>query len=314
MKTRKDKLDMAFRIFIVIFTNLLYSLSIVIFIEPCKLYAGGASGFAQLIKRIFDLFTVNIDLGLLILLVNIPIFLIGVKYVSKKFALYSVIAVLIQSVSTSVFTKLFENNNPFVEMITFTTADGRIATLYGGILTLAIFGGLLSGAASGIALRYGTSTGGIDIIAQALSIHKNINIGSFTMVINVLLALIGGVFLSESITAGLILFLFSCVRMILNSVAMDKIHTAYAFTALYIFTHNKEEVSQGIINEVKRGCTFIDVQGAYTQAHFTEIYCVVSKYEVDRVMRIIERYDPKAFVTIQPVRGIKGNFKKHSIV
>ena len=112
---QKDKLDMAFRIFIVIFTNLLYSLSIVIFIEPCKLFAGGASGLAQLIKRFLELFIGNVDLGLLILLVNIPIFLIGVKYVSKKFAIYSVIAVLIQSLSTSVFTKLFENNNqPYI--------------------------------------------------------------------------------------------------------------------------------------------------------------------------------------------------------
>ena len=95
---------------------------------------------------------------------------------------------------------------------------------------------------------------------------------------------------------------------------MDKIHTSYAFQALYIFTKNQDLIANDIINEVKRGCTFIPVKGAYTQSDFTEIYTVVSKYEVERVMRIVKRHDANAFITIQPVRSIKGNFKKHSII
>lgn len=309
VKNKKEILDISFRLFIVIFSNILYAISTVWFLEPCGLYSGGATGLAQLINRIFLLFDININLGLLVFLINVPIVLIGIKYVSKKFAIYSIIAVIVQSVFTAFLSK-----GPFTDFPTFITWEQKEVLNYGGILTLALFGGLLSGASSGIALKYGTSTGGIDIVAQAVSLKKNVSIGNFTMAFNVLLAIVGGLCLESNFNLAMTIFLFTCIRMIINSLVMDKIHTSYGFQALYIFTTKKEEISQDIINEVKRGCTYIPVQGAYSKKEFTEIYTVVSKYEVDRVMRIIKRHDENAFVTIQPVKAIKGNFKKHSIV
>ena len=99
---------------------------------------------------------------------------------------------------------------------------------------------MLAGFASGLALKFGTSTGGIDIIAQAFALHKGISIGIFTLAFNVIIAVVGGGILQGSF----IVTLFTCVRLILNSLVMDKVHTAYTYTALNIFTTSGENISK----------------------------------------------------------------------
>jgi uncharacterized membrane-anchored protein YitT (DUF2179 family) len=306
---RKELLDILFRLMIVIFSNLLLSVATVWFLEPADLYSGGATGTAQLVQRFFKLFDLNVNLGLLIFLVNIPIVLIGFKYVSKKFAIYSIVAVMVQSLGVA-----FIKGSPFQELINpilTSTENGSVQTLnYGGILTLAICGGLLGGAASGIALRYGTSTGGIDVAAQAFALKQNVSIGNFTMIFNVALAIIGGGLLQGS----WIIAVFTCIRMILNSLVTDKIHTAYTYTSLHIFTTHSLEISAEIMKELQRGCTFYDVEGAYSHIHSKEVYCVVSRWEAEKAIKIVRKYDPKAFISMAPVKRVNGNFKRKSII
>lgn len=308
--SKKEILDICFRSFIVIVSNILLSIATVWFLEPAKLYAGGATGLAQLFQRLIIKFGGNINLGLLIFIVNVPIIVIGFKFVSKKFAIYSILAIVVQSlftglIKTTPFQSLAE------DIVSFTKAGVLVSTMnYGGILTLAIFGGLLAGFASGLALRFGTSTGGIDVVAQALALHKNFSMGSITMVLNILIAIIGGGVLQGS----WIVVLFTIVRMILNSLVMDKIHTGYTYTGIHIFSKFSQEIGHDIMINLKRGCTFLQVQGAYTHENRIEIYCVVSTYEVDRVMHIVDKYDKKAFITMSPVKKIRGNFVKKSII
>lgn len=308
--TKKEIVDIAFRLSIVIFANLLLSFATVWFLEPANLYSGGATGTAQLFQRLFRLFGVECNLGLLIFLVNIPIIIIGFKYVSKKFAIYSVVAVLVQSIGVDLIS-----GSPFqdlIEPVLSVTQGGTTEEImnYGGVLTLAIFGGLLGGAASGIALRYGTSTGGIDVAAQAFALKQNVSIGNFTMAFNVLLAIVGGGLLQGS----WIITLYTIIRMILNSLVTDKIHTAYTYTSLHIFSTHSQEISMEIMQELQRGCTFYDVEGAFSHQHSKEVYCVVSSWEAEKAIKIVRKYDPKAFVSMAPVKRVNGNFKRKCII
>ncbi len=302
---KKELLDTLFRLTIVILSNLLFAITTVWFLEPAKLYSGGATGLAQLIQRLVQRLGGDINLGLLVFIINIPIVAIGFKFVSRKFAIYSIVAVAVQSLTTGLLT-----SSPFSMLVEpIITTSGEMMN-YGGVLTLAIIGGLLSGVASGIALRFGTSTGGIDVIGQSLALHKNISIGNISMVVNVIIALVGGGILQGS----WVVFLFTVIRMILNSLAMDKIHTSYTYTGVHIFTDQSENISKAILVELKRGCTFINVEGAYSHHKSIEIYCVVSTYEVEKTIKLVHRYDEHAFVTLSPVKGIKGNFIKKSII
>jgi len=175
---------------------------------------------------------------------------------------------------------------------------------------LAIFGGLLAGMASGLALRFGVSTGGVDVLAQAVSINKGISIGNFTMVLNITIAIIGGGVLQGS----WVIVLFTIVRMIINSLVIDKIHTSYSYTGLHIFSSHGEAIAHSLMNTLNRGCTLIDVEGAHSGKDFKEVYCVVSNYEIHRALKEIKKHDEKAFITMAPVNKINGKFVRKSIV
>ena len=311
--TKQEVFDILFRLFIVLFTNTLLSLATVWFLEPAALYAGGATGIAQLLFRLINRLGANMSgnlLGWFILLVNVPITLIGFKFVSKRFAIYSVIAVGVQSLVVLVIPE-----SPFAYLAdpieTINQAGNTVSqTNYGGILTLAIFGGLLAGMASGLALRFGVSTGGVDVLAQAVSINKGISIGNFTMVLNITIAIIGGGVLQGS----WVIVLFTIVRMIINSLVIDKIHTSYSYTGLHIFSSHGEAIAQSLMNTLNRGCTLIDVEGAHSGKDFKEVYCVVSNYEIHRALKEIKKHDEKAFITMAPVNKINGKFVRKSIV
>lgn len=308
MKINKEIKDIIFRTAIVIISNIILSLGTVWFLEPAHLYAGGVTGLAQFIQRLIIKFGGNINLGILVFLINIPIVIIGIKYVSKKFAIYSMLAIAVQALVTGLLP-----NSPFESLaydITYINEFGQITTAnYGGVLTLAIFGGLFGGIGAGIALKYGTSTGGIDIVAQAVSIHKDKSVGNVTMTTNVIIAFLGG-----ALYGSWNIVLFTCVRIIINSIVMDKVHTAYTYTGITIISKEYENISNEILMNMKRGCTRVNIQGAYSKNNYVELYCVVSTYEIDKVLRMVDKYDPNAFVTTAPVKRVKGNFKKKSIV
>ena len=309
---KKKTVDFIVRLLVVFFANLLLAFATVWFLEPAKLFAGGATGLAQLVQRLFLKFGLlkNVNLGWFILIANVPVIVVGIKYVSLKFTLYSGVAVGVQTVAT-----LFMPESPFKSLqiqIEEYIAKGEQIPFsdYGILLTLAICGGVLAGVASGFALRYGTSTGGFDVIGQALALKKNISIGMFTIVLNVLIAIFGGGVLQGQ----WILALFTVIRMVLNSLIVDRIHTSYTFTALHIFTDSAEKIADDIMHEMGRGCTYENVTGAYSHKQSVEVYCVLSTYEVDRALKIIERYDKHAFVAMTPVKKIKGKFIKKTII
>lgn len=307
MRTKKRIVDDAFRVLIVVVANIILAFATVWFLEPAKLYSGGATGLAQLIVRLIDKLGGSFNLGLMVFIVNVPIAVIGWRYVSKRFAIFSILAIAVQSLATSIIGL---KDSPFAALSNDIITAGGSNFNYGGVLTLSIFGGLLSGFASGLALKFGTSTGGIDIVAQACALHKGMSIGIITLVFNIFIAVIGGGILQGSV----IIVLFTFVRLILNSLVMDKVHTAYTYSGLRIFTAKGEEIAHEIIAQLNRGCTFFEGVGAYTHSKHTELFCVVSTYEVERVITIVRQFDEKAFVVISPVKRVSGNFIKKTIV
>ncbi len=304
--SRKQFLDDLFRIAIVVVANVILALATVWFLEPAHLYAGGATGLAQLIVRIINKCGGSFNLGLMIFLINVPIILVGWRFVSHRFALFSALAILVQWI----FTDYVFGSGPFEALSKdIETINGTMSN-YGGILTLAIFGGLLAGFASGLALKFGTSTGGIDVLGQVFALHKGISIGMFTLIFNVLIAFVGGAWLQGS----LIVTLFTCVRLILNSWVTDKVHTSYSYTSLNIFTSQGDAIAKDIMEKLNRGCTIFEGTGAYTHKEHTELYCVLSTYELDKAKAIIMKHDPKAFIVVAPVKTVRGNFIKKTIV
>ncbi len=294
---KKVVMEESFHVFIVLISAIIYSLGVMWFITPAGLYSSGITGFGQIISDIIILCTdgkVKIPLGVFTFLFNIPLFIIGYRKVSIRFAIYSLLSVIVQS--------LFMMG--WIPEYTF-----GIDALENQLL-FALIGGLVTGLANAVALRFGTSTGGLDIIAQALSIEKGISIGTFTMIFNCLIALVGGGVIANAWEISMYTF----IRIIISSIVIDKIHTAYNFVRLDIISDHVEDISQRIMSELKRGVTLMSVEGAYTHAQKRDAFVILTSYELAQAKRICMEADPNVFVIIAPAKGTIGRFVRKTIM
>ncbi|MFA7376511.1 MAG: YitT family protein, partial [Acholeplasmataceae bacterium] len=174
---------------------------------------------------------------------------------------------------------------------------------------LAVMGGLLTGVGVGGALKYGTSTGGLDIIAQYFSLKNGTSVGFISMILNVFIALMGGlVFGSASVAA------YTIIRIIVATIVTDKIHTAYHFLQVEIITQHPQDIYKGILEKVYRGVTLIKVEGAYSHTERTMMIVVISSYELTQIKNLVRAIDSHAFMITQPVKTIYGNFARKTIV
>ena len=290
---KKRILDDAFRVGVVIVSSAIYALSVLWFLEPANLLSIGLSSVGQVFNRVFKLAGIDIPVGVFTLVFNIPLCIVGIKYVSPRFIIYTMLSVIVQAIL----------------LLGFIPTPSFVNSIKGDTLFLSIIAGLLSGVGIGVALRYGTSTGGVDIVAQAVNLKKGVSIGVFSMMVNILLAIVGAI-LAQNITIALYTFIF----IIITNVVVDKIHTAYNYLRIDVITSKTDEVSSALITEIKRGCTISNVVGAYTHVNRSDVFMVISSYELEHAKRVIHSVDPDAFIMVLPVKRVIGAFFKHTII
>ena len=293
MKRLKHFKDL-FLVFIVLVTATVHSLAVLWFLEPANLISIGLTGLSQILNRSFSMIGMTIPVGVFTLVLNVPLCIYGAKTVSPRFVLFSILSVLVQS-----FWLL---DWDFLKIDFGFTAQDRFF--------LSVIGGLFCGCSIGVALRYGTSTGGMDIIGQALALRKNISIGFFSTIVNILLAVIAGGLIERSWTITLYTFVF----IIVSNLAIDKIHTAYNYLRIDIISLHPDQIADALIVGIHRGCTILDVKGAYTKEKKADVFMIISSYELQKVAEIVRKTDPMAFMTVSPIKRIFGKFFKHTII
>ena len=289
-------------------STVIYCLGVMWFLEPATLYSGGVTGIAQLISNTLNkFFNFRIDIGVLVFLMNIPILIFGWKKVSKRFVVCSVISIILQTLlMNSILPVIDFGINTGVNPITGNVVGDGNGEM--DLILLAFIGGFVSGVGSSLALRYGTSTGGVDILAQALSFKKNISIGFVSLVVNVVVATLGAMVFGNPA----VLF-YTIIRIIVQSVITDKIHTAYNFLKVEIVTTKQEEMSELLLSDIGRGVTIVSAMGAYTHSEKSILEIIISSYEIHRVVDDARNIDPGVFITVSPVKRVIGNFKRKTI-
>lgn len=275
------------RLLIVVISSVILSIGIAWFIDNAGLYSGGIPGFSQIIRAVFDkVFHIKgINIGILTFCLNIPLLILGWVGVGKKFTIYSAISVVIQSLFLGVFPRKEFGLD---------------------ILMNALVGGMLIGIGTGLALRFGTSTGGVDIISQYLSFKKGTTVGFIGLIINLTITFGAGILNNWTIA------IYTAIRLIISTIFIDKIHTAYNYLSVDIIT-DSEIIAEEVMNKMGRGMTIIHGEGAYTHRDKVVLYCIISSYELVILQNIIREYDTKAFVVVKPVKRIMGNFVRKII-
>ena len=288
-------------IFMVTISTIIYCLGVMWFLEPASLLAGGVTGTAQLVSTASKkFFNINLNLGILVFIFNVPIIIYGWKNVSKRFVICSLISIGLQTILMSGIIPYADFGiNTGLNPITNDIIPGNGTTM--DLMLLACMGGFVSGFGSALALRSGTSTGGFDILAQAVSFKKNISIGYLSLFINVTIAILGAILLNSPAVA-----IYTIVRIIVQSVVTDKVHTAYNYLRVEIITTHPEEIAHQLFADLGRGITTMKAEGAYTHSEKTILETIVSRYEVSKVIEDAKIHDQHAyyfFSTIFPIKN-----------
>ncbi len=296
------------RLVAVILSTIVYGIGVSWFLEASvvPLYTGGIPGLGQLVRDAFFVWF-GIDfgphfLGVFIIVLNIPILLLGWFGVSHRFTIHSIISILLQAFILSWL--------PVINMGLNERGDAFAA---------AVLGGLLIGIGGGAALRFGTSTGGLDIIAQFVSLRKGKSVGFISMIMNVSIAIAGGLIVggklgpSGEIISGGVIASYTVIRIIVTTILTDRMHTSYQFLSVDIITSVPQALVDEILHKVYRGVTLMRVEGAYSHHEKTLIYVVISSYELHALVGLVKSVDPNAFIVTRPVKNVFGNFKRKTI-
>lgn len=272
------------RILVVILGSLLLAISLNFFLIGANVYASGFTGAAQLISSILsDFFAFEMSTGILLLVLNVPVLILGWFKVGRGFTVYSIISVA--------FTTLFLELLPVISL----TDD---------IILNAVVGGVIGGAAVGIVLKLGASTGGMDIVAMILSRMRDKPIGTYFLILNGIIIAAAG-FLYEPENA-----LYTMLTLYITTVVIDAIHTRHEKVTAMIVTHKAEELQRAIHEKMVRGITILPAKGAYTGADVNMLYLVITRYELYDLETIISEVDPNAFTNIIQTAGIFGFFRR----
>ena len=262
---------------------------VVLFLSPVALYDSGISGtsmlFAQLARG-------AVPFSLFLIVLNVPLFLYGLRREGSTFTIRSIYTVVIYSLAAAFFGR-------------FVT-PGASPIAGSDLLLCAIFGGLISGVGSGTTIRYGGALDDIEVLAVIFSRRLGMTVGTFVMTYNALLYVVAGV-----IMGSWVLPLYSIVTYAIGIKAVDFIVEGLDKTkAAMIITDHPQDICRELSAAFGTGITLIDAHGYYSGDSKTMIYFVVNRFQIARMRTIVHDIDDKAFISITEVSDLFGKNAK----
>ncbi len=264
---------------------------ITVFLSPVNLYDSGISGTSMLIDRITPDF---ITLSIALLALNIPLFAFGLKRQGPVFTIYAIYTVAVYSLAAWLITDVLPIDVSFASPLA-----GQ------DLLLCALFGGVISGVGSGLAIRAGGAMDGIEVMAVIFAKRLGITVGTFVMIYNVILYIICGIVLQTWI-----LPLYSIVTYFAGLKTIDFIIEGIdrAKSAM-IITTMPDEISDKLSEEFGTGTTKMDCVGGYLKQEKAIVYFVTNRFQLGKVKSIVHGIDPAAYITITDVADV---FKKNN--
>ena len=268
------------------------AVGVTMFLAPVNLYDSGMSGTAMLLWQATP---PQYTLSVFLVILNVPLFLFGLKKQGWCFTVYSIWAVLVYSAASFVITNILP-------------VDVSAASPFAGqdLLLCAIFGGLVSGAGSGLTIRLGGAIDGMEVLGVTFAKRLGLTVGSFVMIYNVVLYLFIGV-----IFQSWILPLYSILTYFVGNKTIDFIVEGLdKAKSVMIVTVREEEICQALSEEFGRGITQISARGYFSGAEKCVIYFVVNRFQIPKVKHLVTTIDPAAFITVTEISDVMGTSVK----
>ena len=273
-------------ILMILVAGIINAFGVTMFLFPVKLYDSGISGLSMLLDQITPDY---LSLSLFLIIINIPIFIFGLKRQGKTFTVYSIFAVTVYSLAS------------FMIMDVLPVDVSFISPLAGSDLLLcAVFGGVISGVGSGMTIRFGGAIDGIDVLSVVFAKRIGISIGTFVMLFNTLLYIICGIAIQSWI-----LPLYSIVTYYVGSRTVDFITEGFdRAKCAMIVTVKANEISNALSENFDSSGTIVKAVGGYSKKDKEIIYFIVNRFQINKLRNIVHDIDESAFISLQEVADI----------
>ena len=267
-------------IILIVFGSLLTSIGYDLFLVPQKITPGGVGGIAIVLYNLF-----KFPFGLGYALLNIPIFILGMRKLGFRFGIKTILSIIL------IF--LFSDFIHYVLKPPILTQDLLLSSLYGA---------LLLGTGIGFVFRGGGSTGGTDILGRIINRYTGISTGiSILLVDSIVIAIAGTTFKSFDIV------LFSYIALFVSSKLVDMVLEGRDYARQAIITTTRgEKIINAITKRLNRGATLIKGIGGFTGKEKDVIFTVISIKETETLRNLVQEIDPEAFVVITTAHEVLG--------
>jgi uncharacterized membrane-anchored protein YitT (DUF2179 family) len=245
---------------------------------PHRFVSGGVTGLALLLHYLVPALSV----ALIYAVANLPLFLAGWFFISRRFFLYSIAGTII-----------FSSAIAWVDLGVIPVQDQLLA---------AILSGLILGTGSGIILKSMGSAGGTDILSVILLQRFSIRLGTTRLAFNILVLAAAALLFSVEEALYTLIYLYvsaQIVDLVVTGLSQRK--------AVFIISPQWERISPRILSEIHRGVTILRGQGAFSQREQQILYTVVTFREVATLKQIVRSEDPAAFVVISDTTEVMGH-------
>lgn len=257
---------------------LLTALGLDIFLIPSKIAAGGVSGIATVLHYIL-----HVPVGMTMLLLNIPLFIMGVYRLGMKFGFRS----LYGTISLSL---LVDGLAPYMPV---PTRDPLLASIFGGVLV---------GLGLGLVFKYRGTTGGTDLAAAVIRTYTGANVGQLLFMVDAFVVLAAG-FAFKSWE----LAMYALITIFITAWLIDMVQEGFSYAkAFYIISSQPEKMTAAVLQEINRGATVLRGRGAYSGTDRDVLLVVVNRSEVTRLKDLIYEIDSKAFVILTDAHEVLG--------
>lgn len=257
--------------------SIITAIAINLFLVPYNIAPGGVSGIAIVLHYIF-----NLPVGAVMLALNIPLFVFGIKQLGGIFGIKTLYGTILLSIIIDL-----------TSWIRFSTTD---------ILLTTIFGGIMMGIGLGIVFRAGGTTGGTDLAAKILhSIFHSLTVGQFMFLVDTLVVILAiATFRSYELGLYAIISLFLSMKII--DFIIEGIHEKGAF----IISNHAEQIAHKILTDMNRGVTALRGIGMYTKTEKNVLLVVVSRTEIIQLKQIVKDIDPNTFIILTDFKEVLG--------
>lgn len=273
---RRNLADLA----LVVLGSVIMGIGYSLFLIPHHFVPGGVSGIAMIVN-----YFSRLPLGMLIMVLNIPVFILGVKIMGRKYALRSLLGMVISSLFIDFFQEIL----------------GLKAATDNAILA-AIYGGFMLGVGLGLVFRGRASTGGSDILGQILNRWTGMSVGIAIMLIDFFIISASGVAFKQLEAP-----LYGYIVLFISSNVIDMILEGWNYTKMVLITSTKnDEIQDFILNTLDRGGTALRSRGLYLNREGETILTVIHRKQLPELRRFVKETDPNAFVIINDTYAVLG--------